>query len=68
MGLCFFSLSSGMTANIQDQNREIAIMCSLGCKKNIISRIFIYEALVLIISSSIGGFFIGLFIGNLMTL
>jgi ABC-type antimicrobial peptide transport system permease subunit len=68
MILCFFSLSSSMTANIYDQSREISVMCSFGCKKSTLLRIFIYESLVLVVSSSIGGFIIGIFIGNLMTM
>jgi ABC-type antimicrobial peptide transport system permease subunit len=66
MGLCFFSLSSNMSSNIFDQSREISIMLSLGFRKNMLIRLFIYEALVLVISSSLTGFGIGLFIGNLM--
>jgi ABC-type lipoprotein release transport system permease subunit len=68
MALCFFSLSSSMSANIFDQSREISVMLSFGCTKNVLTRIFIYEALVLVIASSFGGFVIGIFIGNLITL
>lgn len=68
MCLCLFSLSSSMTANIHDQSREISIMCSFGCTKAMIMKVFICESLVLVISSSIAAFFIGVFIGNLMTL
>jgi len=41
-------------------------MLSLGFRKNMLVKLFIYEALVLVISSSLTGFAIGLFIGNLM--
>ena len=68
MCLCFFSLSSSMSANIYEQNREISVMRSFGCTKSFILKIYIYESLVLVISSSIAGFGIGVFIGNLMTL
>lgn len=66
MALCFFSLSSSMSANIFDQSREISVMLSFGCTKSVLTRIFIYEALVLVIASSFGGFLIGIFIGNLI--
>lgn len=68
MCLCFFSLSSSMTANIFDQSKEISVMCSFGCSKRIILRVFVFESLVLVISSSIGGFVIGISIGNIMTM
>ena len=68
MVLCLFSLSSSMSANIFDQSREISVMRSIGFKTNFILKIFIYESLILVISSSIAGFGIGVFIGNLMTL
>lgn len=68
MGLCFFSLSSNMSSNIFDQSREISIMLSLGFTKTMLVKLFVYEALILVISSSLSGFVIGLFIGNLMML
>jgi ABC-type antimicrobial peptide transport system permease subunit len=36
--------------------------------KNQLIRLYIYEALVLVISSSLVGFLIGIFIGNIMML
>ena len=68
MCLCFFSLSSSMTANIFDQSTEISVMCSFGCSKKVLLKVFIFESLVLVISSSIGGFVIGIGIGNIMTM
>lgn len=41
-------------------------MLALGFTKAAVTRIFVYEALILVISSAIAGFFIGIFIGNLM--
>ena len=43
-------------------------MRSIGVKKTTILRIFIYEALILVISCSISGFIIGITVGNLMIL
>ena len=68
MSLCFFSLGSSMSANIFDQSKEIAVLRSIGVSKPNVMKIFIYEALVLVISCSICGFFIGVCIGNLMML
>lgn len=68
MGLCFFSLSSSMSANIQEQSREISLLLALGMRKTSLVKLYIYEALVLVLSSSIVGFAIGLFIGNIMIL
>lgn len=68
MVLCFFSLSSSMTANIYDQSQEISVMCSFGCTKKMLVQIFVCESLVLVVSSSIGAFFIGIFVGNLIFL
>ena len=68
MGLCFFSLSSTMTANIYDQTNEISVMRAFGCTKYFLLKIFIYESLILVISSSLIGFFIGIITGNLMIL
>ena len=66
MGLCFFSLSSSMSANIYDQSREISVMLSFGCTKFQIMKMYIYESLIIVISSSISGFCIGILIGNFM--
>jgi len=66
MGLCFFTLTSSMSANIYDQCKEITIMRSVGVQKNFIVRVYIYESVILILSSSISGFIIGITIGNLM--
>ena len=68
MALCFFSLSSSMSANIMEQSKEVSIMLSLGFTKSILIRLFLYEALILVVSSSLVGFAIGILIGNLMLL
>lgn len=68
MSLCFFSLSSSMSANIFDQAKQIAVLRSIGVTRSMVIRIYIYEALVLVISCSICGFFIGAVTGNMMIL
>jgi ABC-type antimicrobial peptide transport system permease subunit len=57
-----------MSANIYEQTQEISLMLALGMKKSMVIRLFIYEALVLVVSSSMVGFVIGVFIGNIMKL
>jgi len=34
MFLCFFSLSSSMTANLYEQSKEIGVMRAIGMKKD----------------------------------
>ena len=43
-------------------------MLSLGFTKTIMIKLFLYEALILVVSSSLVGFAIGIMIGNLMLL
>lgn len=60
MFLCFFSLTSSMSANIVQQSKEIAIMRSLGITRIGMILLYAYEAFVLVFSSS----FLGLAIGR----
>ena len=57
-----------MTVNIFEQKKEIAIMRSLGMKKSDLIFIYICEAIVLILSSSIIGTIIGSLISYTMSL
>ena len=57
-----------MSANISEQSREISIMLGLGFSKLMLIKLYIYEAMILVISSSLSGFMIGVLIGNLMVL
>ena len=68
MSLCFFSLSSSMSSNIFDQSKEICVLRSYGVKKFQILKVYIYEALILVLSCSVCGFCIGVLIGNIMIL
>ena len=65
---CFFNLTASMTINIFDQKKEIAIMRSLGMKKRHVIFIFVCEAIILILSSSIIGTVIGSLISYTMSL
>merc|ERR1712228_447392 len=60
--LCLFSLVSSMFANIMEQSKEVGILRSMGLTKFEINKIYIYEALVIILSSSLLGFAVGSFV------
>ena len=68
MFLCFFSLTTTMSANLYDQSREIGILRAVGVTKGRIRLLFFYEALVLVIASCLLGIFIGTVVGFTMTL
>jgi ABC-type antimicrobial peptide transport system permease subunit len=59
MSLCFFALSANMSANLYDQTKEIAVLRSIGYSKNRIRLLYFYEAILLIMASSILGVIIG---------
>jgi len=60
---CIFNLTTSMTINIFEQKKEIAIMRTLGMKKKDVILVYIYEAIILILTNS----FIGLIIGSLIS-
>ncbi|EFC50030.1 FtsX domain-containing protein [Naegleria gruberi] len=68
MIMCFFSLVSSLYTNIQEQTKEIAILRAIGCKKFFIQRLYVYEALVLVLSASLIGIVIGFVLGFTMSL
>jgi ABC-type antimicrobial peptide transport system permease subunit len=59
MFLCFFSLSSSMSANLYDQQKEIGILRALGFSKVRIILLYSYEAFILVMASSLLGVFVG---------
>lgn len=65
-GLCLFSLSSTMSQNILEQNKELSLLLGLGFTKRMLLRLFIYESMVIVLSSCIVGFILGTFNGNIM--
>ena len=65
---CLFNLTASMTINIFEQKKEIAIMRSLGMKKRHVIFIYIAEAFILILTSSIIGSIIGSIISYTMAL
>lgn len=68
MFLCFFSLSSSMTANLYEQSKELGIMRAMGLTKWRIIFLYIYEAFILVMASSLLGILIGTIVGFTMTM
>ena len=65
---CLFNLTASMTINIFEQKKEIAILRSLGTKSRHVIFIYVAEAFILILSSSIIGSIIGSIISYTMAL
>jgi ABC-type antimicrobial peptide transport system permease subunit len=68
MLLCFFALSSNMSANILEQTKEIGVLRSIGFRRFRIMLLYFYEAAVLILASSLLGVMIGMVVGYTMTI
>jgi len=68
MLISFFSLMSSMFTNVYEQTKEIAILRALGISKFSLYRIYIYEAFVLVMASSLLGVIIGTVVSYTMTL
>jgi len=66
MIICFFSLMSSMFSNINAQVKEIGILRILGISKEWIYRMYILEAVIIILSSSCLGIIIGVVVGYTM--
>lgn len=68
MFLCFFSLSSSMSANLYEQTKEIGVLRAIGFRRRHITLLYMYEAFILVLASSLLGIIIGIIIGFTMTL
>ena len=68
MFLSFFALSASMSSNINGQKKEVGVLRAMGMTKCRIRLLYFYEALILVISSSLLGMFIGCAIGWTMLL
>ena len=68
MFLCFFSLSTAMSANLLEQGKEIGVLRAIGFTKNRIIVLYIYEAFILVMSSSFLGILVGFIVGCTMVL
>ncbi len=63
MFLCFFALSSNMTANLFEQSKEIGVIRSIGLTTIRIKLLYFYEAFLLVVASSSLGILIGMAVG-----
>ena len=68
MFLCFFALSSNMSANLYEQTNEIGILRSIGFSKNRIVMLYFYESLVLVFAACTLGVLVGITVGYTITL
>lgn len=68
MFLCFFSLSSSMTANMLEQRKEIGVLRAIGMRKMRIYFLYIYECFILIFTGCMTGILVGTMIGWTMML
>lgn len=68
MVMCFFSLTSSMYTNINEQAKEIGVMRAIGASRFLLARAYVYEALILILCASFMGICIGFVMGYTMTL
>ncbi|EGC28601.1 hypothetical protein DICPUDRAFT_159955 [Dictyostelium purpureum] len=66
--LCFFMLWVSFSANIHENCWEFGVLRSIGLTSFQVTRIYIYEALVLIFSSMVLGLIIGLGVALTLTL
>ena len=65
--LSFFSLVVTMSSNIVDQCKEIAVLRSLGVTKGIITKILVYESIVIVATGGFFGMVSGLTVGYTIT-
>lgn len=57
-----------MSANLYEQSKEIGVLRAMGLRKTRIYLLYIYEAFILVISSSLLGVMIGTLVGFSMVL
>ena len=68
MFLCFFALSSSMGANLMEQAKEIGILRAIGFTKIRIIILYVYEAFILVMASSMMGIIVGVGVAFSMTI
>ena len=52
-----------MAGNLLEQSKEISVMRAIGCSREFITKLYIYEAFILVIASSFSGVMIGTIVG-----
>jgi len=65
--ICVFSLIAAMYANVHDQRKEIAVLRALGTGKLFVYRVYVYEAILLVLASAFLGMAIGSLVGYAMS-
>ncbi len=60
--ICFFSLISSMYTNIFEQKKEIGVMIALGISRSWLYRMYIWEAIVVVLAASMLGIGIGVLV------
>jgi ABC-type lipoprotein release transport system permease subunit len=68
MFLCFFALSSNMTANLYEQTKEVGVLRAIGITKCRVKMLYFYEAMILVLASCLLGVMVGMIVGYTMTL
>ena len=66
--ICFFSLSSSMYTNIYEQTKEIGVLLALGMRRFRVGRLFVWEAICIVLAASTLGIGIGVLVGWTLTL
>mmetsp|Transcript_8440 Transcript_8440/g.730 ORF Transcript_8440/g.730 Transcript_8440/m.730 type:complete len:88 (-) Transcript_8440:183-446(-) len=68
MILSFFLILVSFIANIKESSWEFGVLRAIGLNKNEITRVYIYEAVALVLGSGIIGTFIGVIIAVTITM
>jgi ABC-type antimicrobial peptide transport system permease subunit len=68
MLIASFSLVSSMYTNIYEQTKEIGVVRAIGMRQSWLKRIYMYEAFILVLSSSLLGIIIGSAVGYTLLL
>lgn len=63
MSLSLFSLISTVASNMMEQKMELAVMRSIGLSRFQIARIYMYEAIIVILTGGLIGNIAGMTIG-----
>lgn len=68
MVLCFFVVFISFTSNVTENEWELGVLRSIGLTGNQVIRLYIYEAVSIILTSVLLGSFIGIFVSVTFTL
>lgn len=68
LAISFFSLLTTTYLNVVSQTNEIAILLILGYSRNRITKVYVYESLVLVLNSCLIGLVVGYLVAQMMGL